>query len=364
MIVYSVEELNVQIKSGLENLLPNICIRGEVYDFKATSGHWYFALKDASSMIKVIVWYRPNRKVLTNGEVIEAKGLLNYYQKNSTISLIIQEWSIINKQGDILMYVENLKLNYERSGYFNKVNKLPSYIDNIVIITSEEGAALKDFLFVLNSKYQGKLCILNSLVQGEKAPDDISSKIDMALSLSPQILVLARGGGSLDDLMPFSNPKVVESLQKAKLSGIYTISAVGHETDHMLTDFVADHRAPTPSLAGEYIVAHNQRNMQEFKNTVDMFGKELSSYRRRNQELIKYFQVRIRFSEFHLECLKYLQLQKNHNFSIFEKAKPKLFLEDSNGAIIDLNKLTKIYQVLYLVSGKERVKVSIKLAKN
>ena len=271
---YSIYDITNLIKKKIIN--ESFTIIGEVYDLKLSHSHLYFYLKDSKSIIKVIIWSSNDlidKKILKNGLVIEAYGNLNYYDKNSSISFIINRLTIINTTGLLQAQIDEWKLFYEQKGYFTNKLKLPNtIINNIIIITSRDGAALQDIMYVLNkNNYNGKYSIIDTIVQGDKCVSSVSTALENVINLNPQLVILTRGGGSLEDLIYFSDPIILEALYKLRLHNISTISAIGHEVDYMLCDYVSDIRCPTPSLAGEYIITYNKNILTNFINLIKTF---------------------------------------------------------------------------------------------
>ena len=249
----TISELGVIIKNLIENNVnKNIKIIGELSSVKRSGKHIYTSIKDNDSVIDVIFWnqfYFSNKE----GDKVVIKGKLNYYSKTGKVNFIGIEIEAVGLGELYIEYQKNYD-QFKQNGFFDNKKDLPINIHSIGILTAKEGAALQDILYVLNkNSYCGKVYIYNCVVQGPKCPSSIVEGIKFFKknkNIKIDILLISRGGGSLEDLIGFSDKKVIKAINKCK---IYTISAVGHEVDSMLSDFVANYRAPTPSIAAEVI---------------------------------------------------------------------------------------------------------------
>lgn len=271
---YTVTEFNQMIKGMVcKNLNQTIKIMGEISNLKYSGQHTYLTLKDNGAQTTVVFWN--NHTEYKNGSNVEIVGRADYYQKTNNIQIIGRSISL-KGVGSIHQYYEQLHKKYLEKGYFNNRRELPTTAQNIGVITSADGAALQDMMYVLkNGSFNGTVYLYNSLVQGTNCPKSVSTGIEYFtanMSSRPiDLLVITRGGGSVEDLMGFSDPLVLEAIYRCP---IYTISAVGHEVDTMLSDLVACHRAPTPSIAGETIVQINRRNLVELDRIEKVVGQQ------------------------------------------------------------------------------------------
>jgi exodeoxyribonuclease VII large subunit len=249
---YTVTELNNLLKDVLKKNSPkNISVKGELSGYKKYNSTIYATLKDDSSSINLIK-FRVTED-FQNGNMIIATGSIEFYSKNGNINLMCSKIELAG-EGLILKKLYDTKIKYQNMGYFDNKKEFPKQIKSIGIVTASSGAALQDILFVLNSnKFDGKIFVKNSPVQGIDCPKGICSGIKYFNSIEAEkidLIMITRGGGSIDDLMGFSDPSVIEEIYKSE---IFVMSAVGHEVDNMLSDFVADIRAPTPSIGAEMI---------------------------------------------------------------------------------------------------------------
>ncbi len=281
-MIYTVSEISNEIKTFLAINIPNkLIVEGEISNFKISNGNLFFTLKDEESSISIVSWYFEKYfdiDGISNGDKVQVHGKLVCYSKNGSYSLQIFK---IEKKGvgDLHTSYEKLKQEFKKKGYFNEENKrqFPDNIKNIGIITSPEGAALQDILFVLKkNKFQGKVYIKRCMVQGNMCPSSIVDSIKFMNCFKIKegkskkkldLLMVTRGGGSFEDLMGYSDEKVLEAIHD---SGIFVMSAVGHEVDFMLSDFVADCRAPTPSIGAE-IISKKQKDVLDKLNEIDEF---------------------------------------------------------------------------------------------
>jgi exodeoxyribonuclease VII large subunit len=282
---FTVTELNESIKNILQSNFGLIYVSGDVSNMKLSNNHLYLSLKDSTSLINIVYW-NCNDSItnIKNGDEVIISGYINSFIKYGSYQIVAKS---IEKIGIGLLYENYIKSKdtFEKKGWFNKsiVKKnIPNIINNIAILTSVEGAALQDILYVLqNNNYDGKIFIKNCLVQGNKCASSICSGIKYFNKLHKKtkidVLIIARGGGSFEDLIEFSAKQIVRKINKTK---IYTISAIGHETDNMLSDYAADLRAPTPSIAAEMITTANKYKLEKINN-VSLKLSEISN-------LIKY----------------------------------------------------------------------------
>ena len=260
---YSVSELASAIKQTLESGYGRVRVRGELSRVKIhTSGHMYSVLKDDQSNLDVVCWRGTLSKIPINPEEgleVICTGRISSYPARSNYQLIIETMELAG-EGALLKMLEQRRKALAEEGLFNHENKqnLPYLPDVIGVVTSPTGAVIQDIMHRINDRFPRPVYLWPVLVQGEGAADQIAQAIKGFNTLSkqsavprPDVLIVGRGGGSLEDLMPFNEEQVVRAIFE---SSIPVISAVGHETDTTLTDFVADKRAPTPTGAAEIAV--------------------------------------------------------------------------------------------------------------
>ena len=255
---YSVSEISLSIKTSLESQFNRVKIKGEISGLTvAKSGHIYLTLKDQEATLSSIIWKsRANLLEIMPEEGLEviALGKISTYMPRSNYNFIIENISFAG-EGALLKLIEQRKKKLEKLGFFDEKNKkkLP-YIPNIIgIITSPTGAVIEDMKKRIKERFPSNLLLWPVAVQGKSAEKEIENAITgfNLLEIKPDVIILARGGGSLEDLMSFNSENIATAIYK---SNIPIISAVGHETDFSISDFVADYRASTPTAAADIIV--------------------------------------------------------------------------------------------------------------
>ena len=255
--VLTVEQLNLRIKQLLEGQMISIWLRGEISNFKAhTSGHFYFSLKDAKSQISAVMFRGFNSKIkfkVHDGLEVLVKGRISVYEPRGNYQILCEHMEPVGA-GALQKAFEDLKNKLKAEGLFDPARKrpIPLHPNKIVVISSPTGAAIQDFIQIVTRRAPFlDVTLIPTLVQGEGAPEKIMEALQMAWKLpNVDIIVLARGGGSIEDLWAFNDERLVRLIAK---SPVPTISAVGHEIDFTISDFVADLRAPTPSAAAELV---------------------------------------------------------------------------------------------------------------
>ncbi len=258
----TVSELTERIQGVLETEFLDVWVEGEVSNLKlATSGHWYFSLKDEQAQLAAVVWRTDARLVRfrpKDGMKVLARGQLRVYPPRGAYQLSVQVLEPLGK-GSLQQAFEELKQKLEQEGLFDPARKrpLPMLPRRIGVVTSPTGAVLRDILRVLRSRYADlEVLVYPALVQGEGAAAEIAQGIRALNRLGGlDVILLARGGGSLEDLWAFNEEVVARAIAASRIP---TISAVGHETDFTIADFVADLRAATPSAAAERVVQAKQ----------------------------------------------------------------------------------------------------------
>jgi exodeoxyribonuclease VII large subunit len=254
---YKVSEITHLIKNTLESSFYDLSIEGEISNFKsASSGHFYFTLKDDDAVISAVMFrnrtgglsFKPE-----DGRLVTVYGNISVYAKRGNYQIICERMEEAGV-GKLLLMLEERKKRFAAMGYFDPERKrpLPLFPSRIAVITSPTGAAVRDILQVLRRRNAGiYVVVLPCPVQGNEAAQQIAAQIRRANMLDiADVLIVGRGGGSLEDLLPFSEEAVVEAVVNSRIP---VISAVGHEIDISLSDLAADYRAPTPSAAAEVV---------------------------------------------------------------------------------------------------------------
>jgi exodeoxyribonuclease VII large subunit len=267
----SVSQFNNLLKETITKTYnKGISIIGEASNIKINNNNLYMTLKDSESSLSCVSWNCSTK--INNGDKIVCYGKITLFNKSGTYNLNVSKIIHVGI-GNLQKKYDEIKKKYEDLGYYKQENKkdLPKHINSIGIITSLEGAAIQDILYVLKqNNFTGTIYIKNVQVQGGLCPETVSEAIKYFNNKKEKvdILLITRGGGSFEDLMGYSDPKVIEEIYKSK---IYTISAVGHETDTMLSDYVADYRAPTPSIASEFISKRQKEVLNELDDIIYYF---------------------------------------------------------------------------------------------
>ncbi|KPJ74997.1 MAG: hypothetical protein AMJ54_16140 [Deltaproteobacteria bacterium SG8_13] len=260
--VYSVSELNARIKSILEERFPFVWVGGEVSNFAVpASGHFYFTLKDETAQVRAVMFKGQNRNLrfeLKDGMAVTGIGRVSVYEPRGTYQVIFEHLEP-KGTGALQIAFEQLKKRLADEGLFDERHKdpLPFLPAKIHVITSPTGAVVHDILQVVERRFSGmSLSVIPVKVQGDGAIEEIVAALQLLDDCEDaEVAILARGGGSLEDLQAFNSEAVARSIFAAQTP---IVSAVGHETDFTIADFVADLRAPTPSAAAELVVPRRQ----------------------------------------------------------------------------------------------------------
>ena len=260
--VYTVSRLNREIRTVLEQGFASLVLTGEISNFIApASGHWYFSLKDDKAQIKAAMWRGNNRSQSyrpENGVQVTVKARVSLYEPRGDYQLIVEHMEPAG-EGQLKQEFDALKMRLAAEGLFSSAYKkpLPQNINRIGVITSATGAAIKDILTVLKRRApQLEVIIYPAMVQGKEAHIHLINQIELANARNEvDILILGRGGGSLEDMWCFNHEQLARAIHNSDLP---IISAVGHEIDTTISDYVADMRAPTPSAAAELVSPNTQ----------------------------------------------------------------------------------------------------------
>jgi exodeoxyribonuclease VII large subunit len=256
---YTVSEITDRIRSLLEESYPVLTIEGEISNFRpSSSGHYYFTMKDSGASIQAVMFKNRIRGLgfePADGMLVRAIGSLSVYPQRGSYQIIC-EGLVRAGTGDILAMLEERKRRLAAEGCFDEARKrpIPRFPARVAVITSPTGAAIRDILSVLKRRNSGiRVTILPALVQGAEAAETVARQIGVANRYRlGDVIIVARGGGSIEDMLPFSDEGLVRAIVASELP---VISAVGHEVDVSLSDLAADLRAATPSAAAELVAA-------------------------------------------------------------------------------------------------------------
>lgn len=334
---YSVSEITLLIRAMLEEEFPAITIEGEISNFRPSStGHYYFSLKDQEAIISAVMFRNRIDRLQfkpADGLLVRAGGSISVYPKRGSYQLIC-ETLVKAGVGDILAMLEERKKRLAAMGLFATERKrpLPLFPSRVAVVTSPTGAAIRDILRVLKRRNAGiSLVILPAPVQGDGAAEIIAQRIATANRFQMgDVLILARGGGSLEDLLPFYDERVVMAIADSRIP---VISAIGHEVDVTWSDLAADVRAPTPSAAAEIVSASRVELLRRVKELATSITSVLS---------FRFQQARGLVNQFSAE-----NLLRHFQFLVGPK---KLELDQNREALLDGLKDR-------LVSGRHRLEV-------
>ncbi len=280
--VLTVSQINTYLKSIIDSdyNLKNIYVSGEISNFTNhyRTGHFYFTLKDENSAIKAVMFRSAAQRVTfepENGMKVLVRANLSLYERDGIYQLYCED-IIPEGVGELTLAFEQLKHKLEKKGMFSDEHKkaLPAYPKKIGVVTSPTGAALQDILSVLSRRYpSGEIILEGVQVQGENAASQISAAIRKFNRLKgADVLIVGRGGGSIEDLWAFNEEEVAEAIFESEIP---VISAVGHETDFTIADFVSDMRAPTPSAAAEIVAPDYREILYANDKALDLMTESL-----------------------------------------------------------------------------------------
>lgn len=280
----TVSEVNATIKACIDSpIFKGLEVFGEVSGFKFSGPHAYFTLKDKESQLSCVCFYAQKTYNPKDGESVVVRGSLDYYLKGGRLSLQVNSIQPVGK-GLLFLEFERLKAKLQEEGLFDEAHKkpIPKFVKRALIVTSKTGAVIRDIVTTVRRKNPIiDIVVKDVRVQGDGAGRDIAAVLARVDTLGYDVIVIARGGGSLEDLAPFYDESLVRQVYRMNTP---VVSAVGHETDFSLCDFVADARAATPTAAGE-LIAYDYYAMKEelleqskrlSRNTMRVYEKSAS----------------------------------------------------------------------------------------
>lgn len=316
--ILQVSELTRKVRFILESELNTVWLTGEISNFiAASSGHWYLSLKDKKSQVRCAMFKGNNRRVRLqprNGQQVLVRAKVSLYEPRGDFQLIIEQMEGAG-EGLLRQQYEQLKNKLNALGIFSQANKkpLPEHIQRVGIITSPTGAAVKDILSVLKRRNSNiNAIIYPALVQGEYACNDICHAIAQANNRQEcDVLIVGRGGGSLEDLWPFNEEAVVQAIYNSNLP---IISAVGHEIDTTLSDYVADLRAATPSAAAELVASDSNELLDKITSLEQRLVHAVN--RKKTALLQQHNYIQHRLVQVHPEQRLLVQQQKHDELTL------------------------------------------------
>lgn len=367
--IYKVSEINKIAKNLLEEEFPEIWLEGEISNFTLhSSGHLYFSLKDEDAQINAIMykWQAGQLEfVPENGMKVIAQGKISVFVKGGRYQIIVYGLKPIGI-GALQQAFEQLKQKLEKEGLFDKARKrpIPMLPQKIGIVTSPTGAAIRDILNIIERRFANVHILIHPVrVQGDRAAGEIAEAIAYVNERFPSldVLIVGRGGGSLEDLWPFNREIVARAIYNSRIP---VISAVGHEVDYTIADFVADLRAPTPSVAAELVVTNKielEKKVLLLTSKIKLSMKHelderTSQYRRLVDSRIFRHPEEL-YSQFQQEIDYYLEriISKCAHFLDFQKEKLNSIAGKLN-VLSPLNILARGYSIAYKLPENEILK--------
>ena len=297
--VYSVTEVNSYIKHMFEQdfVLNNVYVKGEISNCKYhTSGHIYFTLKDKGGVIACVMFAGNRRGLnfkLEEGLKVTAFGSVNVYERDGKYQLYVREVQM-DGQGDLYKRFEQLKAELLEMGMFDVSYKkpLPKYAMKVGIVTAKTGAAIQDIINVATRRNPHvQLYLYPAIVQGAEAAPTIVQGIRTLDEMGLDVIIVGRGGGSLEDLWAFNEEVVARAIFSCNTP---VISAVGHETDTTIADYVSDMRAPTPSAAAELAVFDYYAYIAELRGYLELLTKTMRNKHRATRDLLNQYALRVK----------------------------------------------------------------------
>ena len=298
--IFSVSDLNKAAKSLLEGHFPMVFVEGEISNFSVpASGHWYLTLKDEGGQLRTAMFRNRNQRVRfkpRNGLKVLIRGKISLYEARGEYQFIAEHMEEAG-EGELRRAFEALKHRLQTDGLFDASRKraLPALPNHLAIITSPTGAAIRDVLSVLKRRFPALNCtIIPSQVQGEEATQQIVAALELANAFSEpgfDVILLTRGGGALEDLWTFNTEPVALAIANSRLP---VVSAIGHESDFTIADFVADLRAATPSAAAEILAPDQTDWMQQFDGLAQRLTRAQGSQLRAAQASVQSLTRRLR----------------------------------------------------------------------
>jgi exodeoxyribonuclease VII large subunit len=289
----TVSELTGLIKLSLEEGFPSVLVEGELSNCKPSStGHFYFSMKDPGAKIDAVMF--KNRLLYLrfeprDGMLVRARGRISVYPQRGNYQLIAEEMELAG-QGDILVMLENRKRALAAEGLFDAERKkpIPRFPETVAVVSSPTGAAVQDILNILRRRAAGiNVIILPAPVQGADAAPIVARRVEQANQWKlADVIIVGRGGGALEDLLPFSEEVVVRAVAESEIP---VVSAVGHEIDNALSDLAADLRAPTPSAAAELVSARRGEALETVRTAARNMAESITDRIDRARLLAKPF---------------------------------------------------------------------------
>lgn len=370
--IFTVSEITQDIKLVVENTFERVWVEGEISNFRpSSSGHFYFSLKDDKALINAVLFNAASNKnikfKIEDGLKVICFGKIEVYAPYGKYQIIIEE---IEPKGigNLQLAFEQLKIQLEKEGLFDPKHKkpIPYLPKNIGIVTSPTGAAIKDILEILDRRFKDVFIVINPVkVQGEAAAGEIAQAIEefnqfnqrSDISNKIDVMIVGRGGGSIEDLWAFNEEVVARAIFNSKIP---VISAVGHERDYTISDWVADLRAPTPSAAAELVIPRKEDLVRSLQNSVGDLKRSFFEITENFKEEIEDFLHRLQLNMLHV-----WELDKG-DFEVFKKKllllNPATIIPHYKDRILDLAKQAYVRMIHSLkIKESQLEKVSEKM---
>ena len=377
--IYSVSELTQHIQQLIEGRFSSVWIEGEISNFRCPiSGHYYMSLKDEHAQIKAVMFRGQNRNLTfipKDGLKVIAKGRIGVYAPRGEYQLIIEYIEPLGV-GALALAFEQLKRKLAAQGLFDQSIKkpIPFLPQKVAVITSPTGAAIRDFLKVIRRRFANlEIIIVPVRVQGEGATEEIINAINLVNDrLDVDIIVLTRGGGSIEDLWAFNREELAFAIRKSKIP---IVSAVGHEIDWTISDFAADLRAPTPSAAAEILVKEKElllkriceikeRLESAIKNRIAQNLLELNRLKGSLKDPVKMLQEKLfRVDELALRCERAINTQIEKKKDKLLSLKRSLYICSPKNTIETARKDLNFYEKRLISTVSQKLRENILYAK-
>lgn len=356
----SVSEVNATIKACADSpIFKGLEVFGEISGFKFSGPHAYFTLKDKESQLSCVCFYAAKTYNPKDGESVICKGSVDYYVKGGRLSLQVSSIQPVGK-GLLFLEFERLKAKLLEEGLFDAAHKkpIPKFTKRVLVVTSKTGAVIRDIVTTVRRKNPIiDIVVKDVRVQGEGAGKEIAKVLERVDNLGYDVIIIARGGGSLEDLAPFYDEQLVRTVYKMKTP---VVSAVGHETDFSLCDFVADARAATPTAAGELVAYDYYAMADELKKNMQrlLTGAKRSYERKTAKAQLDMSKLQRLASEFYMQRTRKVEqcLEKSKNLvqRKFDLAAARA--EKATGALDNLSPLKILKRGYFrLQSGNETI---------
>ena len=363
--IMSVGDVVKNVRDLIENNYPILSIEGEISNFsQPNSGHWYFTLKDANAQIRCAMFINRNRLVahpVKNGDQVLVRARLSVYEQRGDFQAIIEHIEPAG-EGALRAAFEKLKSKLSIEGLFDSSVKrpLPDFPRHLAIISSISGAALQDVLSVIQRRFPSmKTTVVAATVQGESAEVSILEALKKITNIKPlpDVTLITRGGGSLEDLSVFNTESIARSIRSFPIP---IVSAIGHEIDFTISDFVADVRAPTPSVAAELITPNTEEIAKELlakkrqlytksNNDINYFSERISTLSKRlthpgtnlKKHALRLKELTYRMVRSVEEIENYQRLQLKHAQRILQHRNPNVLISDKE------NHIERLFKILH-----------------